>query len=278
MKRFIQFRFAMQLPLILFALGIIISAIFTCSVYAQPASSNSITPPKEDPNSATVAPSSSFAVPKLHAVKITSPTKGQQVPIGKDLVISGISLANATSHCQVSVIVNGIKPYQPATGTGTGGTNDYSKWNFTLTPTYTTIKEGPNNKIISKYFCSSDPSLASFYSVNVTGISTATAAPIKQQQQPTTIGNNTGTAAKTMLTTSSSSAPPISGSKQMYLGTSDVGTHHSPPVKATDSHQHKSKLQSHHAANVIHRRGSGGSGSSSSSSSSDPFIFPLGIG
>ena len=270
MKRFIQFRFAMQLPLILFALGIIISAIFTCSVYAQPASSNSITPPKEDPNSATIAPSS-FAVPKLHAVKITSPTKGQQVPIGKDLGISGISLANATSHCQVSVIVNGIKPYQLATGTGTGGTNDYSKWNFTLRPTYTTIKEGPNNKIISKYFCSSDPSLASFYSVNVTGISTATAAPITQQQQPTTIGNNTSNAAKTMLKTSSSSAPPILGSKQMYLGTSDVGTHHSPPVKATDSHQHKSKLHSHHAANMIHRRGS-------DSSSSDPFIFPLGIG
>ena len=271
MKRFIQFRFAMQLPLILFALGIIISAIFTCSVYAQPAPSNSITPPKEDPNSATIAPSSSSSsvLPKLHAVKISSPTKGQQVPIGKDLVISGISLANSTSHCQVSVIVNGIKPYQPATGTGTGGTNDYSKWNFTLTPTYTTINEGPNNKIISKYFCSSDPSLASFYSVNVTGISTATAAPIKQQQQPTTIENNTDTAAKTMLTTSS--APPISGSKQIYLGTSDVGTHHSPPVKATDSHQHKSKLHSHHAVNMIHRRGSSGS-------SSDPFIFPLGIG
>ena len=38
----------------------------------------------------------------LHAVKITSPVKGQQVPLGKGLTIVGISLDNTTSNCQVS--------------------------------------------------------------------------------------------------------------------------------------------------------------------------------
>ncbi|MGB6593279.1 MAG: hypothetical protein WBE68_17405 [Candidatus Nitrosopolaris sp.] len=47
-----------------------------------------------------------------HEIKITSPTKGQQVQVQ---AISGISADNTTSGCKVSVIVNGIKPYQNAT-------------------------------------------------------------------------------------------------------------------------------------------------------------------
>jgi hypothetical protein len=53
-----------------------------------------------------------------HGVKITSPTKGQQVPIGKDITISGTSLANPNSNCQITVIVNHVKPYQPAAAAG----------------------------------------------------------------------------------------------------------------------------------------------------------------
>jgi hypothetical protein len=41
------------------------------------------------------------------SVKITSPSKGQRLPIGK-LDISGISSANATNHCTISVIVNNV--------------------------------------------------------------------------------------------------------------------------------------------------------------------------
>ncbi|HEY6882821.1 MAG TPA: hypothetical protein VI278_02160 [Nitrososphaeraceae archaeon] len=115
--------------------------------------------------------------PKTHAVRITSPNKGQQVPIGRDLSVSGISstigVGNATttpSTCQAYVIVNSVKPYQLATGTGPGGAKDYSKWNFVLTSKYTTIKPGPSNKITAKYVCSSNPTSASFYSVNVTGV------------------------------------------------------------------------------------------------------------
>jgi hypothetical protein len=117
-------------------------------------------------------PSSSH--PKLHAVKISSPTKGQQVPTGKDLTIIGTSSDNATSDCQVLVIVNGIKPYQPATGTGHGGATDYSTWNYILTSKYTTIKPGPINKITAKYVCMDKPGVSSFYSVNLTGINVAT--------------------------------------------------------------------------------------------------------
>ena len=49
-------------------------------------------------------------------VKITSPAKGQHVPVG-NILISGTSSSNATNHCAVSVIINGIKPYQQATST-----------------------------------------------------------------------------------------------------------------------------------------------------------------
>jgi hypothetical protein len=123
-------------------------------------------------------PSVSSTHPKTHAVRITSPNRGQQVPIGKDLSVSGISsigIGNTTtkttpSTCQAYVIVNGVKPYQQAKGTGPGGAADYSKWNFVLTSKYTTIKPGPANKITAKYICSNNPASASFYSVNVTGV------------------------------------------------------------------------------------------------------------
>src|SRR2546430_15949898 len=87
-------------------------------VYAQQVSSN------------TPGPSPSLMpFPKLHAVKIISPTKGQQIPASKDLTISGISIDNASSNCQVYMIANHVRPYKPATAAGKGGANDYSKWN-----------------------------------------------------------------------------------------------------------------------------------------------------
>jgi hypothetical protein len=101
-------------------------------------------------------------------VQITSPEKGQQVPAGQGLIVSGLSSDNSTSECKVSVIVNGVKPYQPTTASGTGGINDYSNWSFMIPPAYTTIKEGPDNKITSKLECT--PNLTKWYSVNVTGI------------------------------------------------------------------------------------------------------------
>ena len=114
----------------------------------------------------TTTTTSQQHVPKI---KITSPTRGQQLPVGKDLTISGTSIANATSNCQVSVIVNNVKPYQNATAAGTGGAADYSKWNFALTSKYTTVKPG-DNRITAKYECANNPASKGFSSVNVTGV------------------------------------------------------------------------------------------------------------
>jgi len=108
---------------------------------------------------------------QTHGVKIIYPRKGQQVQKGQDLVITGISSGNASSGCQVSVGVNGIKPYQQATPIASRAPNYYSKWSFTLTPKYTPINVG-QNKITAKFSCGIDPMSVSHYSVNVTGVTT----------------------------------------------------------------------------------------------------------
>jgi hypothetical protein len=123
----------------------------------------------------------------LLGVKISSPTKGQQVPIGI-LTISGTSTDDPVNNCQVSVLLNGIKPYQRTIATGqssseVGGANDYSTWKYTFTPSYAVIKEGIN-KITSKISCNpsnSPTGLSKWYSVNVTG---AVNAKIQQVVQP----------------------------------------------------------------------------------------------
>ena len=103
-------------------------------------------------------------------MKITYPTKGQQVAIGKNLTLSGTSSYNATSNCGVFIIVDGIKPYQKTTPIGQTGGNDYSKWKYTFTPAYaSTIREGIN-RITAKLLCQANPAnLTKFYSINVTG-------------------------------------------------------------------------------------------------------------
>ena len=109
-------------------------------------------------------------------IKITSPTTGQQVPVvgrGGGLNISGTSTDDVHTDCQVSVIINDVKPYQPANATGSGGKDDYSTWDFLLTSSSkypALIKAGPNNKITAKLVCNPPHSLTKWYSVNVTGI------------------------------------------------------------------------------------------------------------
>jgi hypothetical protein len=122
-----------------------------------------------------------FATTSVYGlVKITSPAKGQQVPIG-NIKISGTSSSN---HCTVSIIINGIRPYQQATSAGNKGPNDYSNWAFSATPKYSTIKEGIN-KITAKYSCPQNINLTKLYSVNVTGV----AAKAQQPLAPTPTNN-----------------------------------------------------------------------------------------
>jgi len=148
-----------------FTLALLTSVSFTTLTFSQA--------------SPTQGPASSPTKP--HLVKILSPSKSQQVPVGKDLGVSGTSAANNTAGCGVSVKVNSISPYQKATPLGVGGTSDYSKWNFTLSPTYTTIKPG-QNKITAKFSCANNPAVTSHYSVNVTGVGNAAAKSDSQQQ------------------------------------------------------------------------------------------------
>ena len=129
----------------------------------------------------------------LPGVKISSPAKGQQVPIGT-LTISGTSTDDPVHNCQVSVLLNGIKPYQRTNATGQnsgvgGGANDYSTWKYTFTPGYAVIKEGIN-KITSKISCSPVNSLTSlnkWYSVNVTGTVNARIQQVVQPSLPSKI-------------------------------------------------------------------------------------------
>jgi hypothetical protein len=150
--------------------------------------------------------------PNLHLVKIISPTKGQQVRVGGNLLISGTSADNTTSDCKVTVIGNGIKPYRTAFPTGNGGGGDYSKWNYSLAPAYTSIKQG-QNKITAKFLCSNDPNLASYNSVNVTGVAASFTAIANQQHQYTgKKGGSTTTSTSNPISSISSSPPSIANS------------------------------------------------------------------
>src|SRR5690348_4513309 len=105
---------------------------------------------------------------KSVGIKITSPVKGQQIPVGiKNLKISGTSSYNSTMNCKVSVIVDDIRPYQQAAA---GHKGDYSSWNYTLTPQYTSIKQGVN-KITAKLSCHDNSmNVTKFYTSNITGV------------------------------------------------------------------------------------------------------------
>lgn len=156
----------------------------------------------------------------LHLVRITIPTKGQQVPVGKELFILGTSTNNATTGCKVSVKVNSVNPYHDASPSSGAGRSDYSKWNFTLSPTYTAIKQG-QNKITAKFACNNEPPLVSHYSVNVTGVSpvSTTLSPNHQYLQPTVNSKATSTTATTSTTSkyASPSKPSVNTNHQVSL-------------------------------------------------------------
>jgi hypothetical protein len=140
-------------------------------------------------------------------IKITSPTAGQEVPVG-EMNITGISTDNATSDCTVYTDWNNVKPFQKAIAAGLGGVNDYSTWDYTYTDKYHLITNGTNN-LTSKLSCLNNnggtANLTTYYSVNVTGLTSD-----RNQQHPlpiidnsTTLGNGTnlgnGTATTTAL-------------------------------------------------------------------------------
>jgi hypothetical protein len=120
------------------------------------------------------------------ALKISSPTAGQEVPVG-ELNITGTSTDNATTDCKVYVDWNDQKPFQNATATGPGGENDYSNWTFTYTKGYHLITNG-TNELTSKLICYDGlTDLTKWNSVNITGVVRAE----NQTQQPLIVNNIT---------------------------------------------------------------------------------------
>src|SRR5215813_11801594 len=120
----------------------------------------------------------SYAVPlspttQLPAIKISFPHKGQQIRVGSNILVSGISSPpTGVLHtgCTVSVLLNDVKPYQKTVALGHGGKGDYSAWQYNITHKYASLKQG-QNKITAKISCAISPSNPTkFNSVNVTGI------------------------------------------------------------------------------------------------------------
>ena len=106
----------------------------------------------------------------IPTIKILSPSSGQKIPTtNNDLVVSGTSSYDRSKDCRVSVLLNGIKPYQQTTATGNNGVSDYSTWRYKLDPIYTTIREG-SNKLTAKITCLGNPnSLTKWTSINLIG-------------------------------------------------------------------------------------------------------------
>lgn len=141
-------------------------------------------------------------------VKITMPKSGESVPTSGNLTLIGTSSDTGTSSCQISVIVNDVKPYQTAVATGSGGVNDYSQWKFTVTPNYTAIKEG-QNKITSKVTCpGGGVGLTKWFGINITG-----AVPVSANSTSGT-GTVSGTGSQTNNASNQSSGPLYSYSQK----------------------------------------------------------------
>ena len=110
-------------------------------------------------------------------VNIVSPERGEAVPAGSSLTVSGTSDDNPQFNCKIQIIVNDHRPYQDTIPVAPG---DYSKWTFVIDPQYAEIEEGINT-ITSKATCDSpyetflklDPLTRQYvksYGINVTGV------------------------------------------------------------------------------------------------------------
>src|SRR5919199_4585995 len=144
--------------------------------------------------------------PPIIGIKITSPSTGQQVPVGR-LTISGISTDNPTTDCTVYADWNNTKPFQKAIATGPGGVNDYSTWNYTYTNNYHLITNG-TNELTSKLSCTSSPTnLTKWNSVTVTGVvHDQNKQPIPIMGNSTTLSNSTSSGNGTAKTTTAALA------------------------------------------------------------------------
>jgi hypothetical protein len=107
--------------------------------------------------------------PTIHGVKIHTPRLGDKVSIAvNNLTITGRSVDNQSSHCQVFIIVNDVKPYQKASATGLNGGDDFSQWKYALFPDYAKLKIG-TNKITAKIDCKNPMDMLRYDTINILG-------------------------------------------------------------------------------------------------------------
>jgi hypothetical protein len=78
-------------------------------------------------------------------------------------------ISTIQADCEVMVKLNGAEPYLPTIPTGSGGTSDYSSWQFV----FVTPSAGPNS-VIAKYLCWDDPNLDRYYTIYVQAVSLST--------------------------------------------------------------------------------------------------------
>ena len=83
--------------------------------------------------------------PQLPTIKITSPHKSQQIRVGSNILVSGISSPpSGISHTGCAVSLNEAQPYQKTVAMGHGGKGDYSVWHYNIIHKYTSLKLGQN--------------------------------------------------------------------------------------------------------------------------------------
>lgn len=212
-------------------------------------------------------------------IKIIYPAQGQTIPYDKNLTITGMSTYNHHTNCQVSIIVNNIRPYQKVIATGHNGTNDYSTWKFPLSPKYATVKPGLDNKATAKLTCITKPtSMTKFYSVNF--ISTSTGAPISQVQLHTSKNNtNSPNISKTnteLLSTSGKQEPNKSGNPSVSSTTDNHNQMVSKKQKTLDnSRMSMSKTITHENKPLIKPESSNISNDSGMNGIKGPFVLTL---
>jgi len=171
------------LSLILVALtfsGLLLINYFVNSVIAAPIKELVAATLDPHPN----LPTSKIPLSHGMALKIVSPVKGQHIPTGTNLTVTGTSSDNSSTNCQISLLLNDLKPYQKTTPTGksSSGGEDYSSWRYVFNnSTDSSIKQGIN-KITSKMTCVNtdqprvtNPGVSKWYSINVTGVPAKTA-------------------------------------------------------------------------------------------------------
>jgi hypothetical protein len=149
-------------------------------------------------------------------VTIESHKPGQHVPMNSNLTISGKSSDDASTDCDVSVVLNSETPYQRASPIDESGTNNYSNWTFTFTPSYGVPKEG-ENEMTSRISCLAYPNnYTKFSSVNITGAPQDSFSLQPQQAGPQPLLQHEGRQTNPSSYTSYSLAIPLNkfGSKQ----------------------------------------------------------------